>query len=68
MTCGAYVTVCTVDRNAPGGLLVVCANQVEGGTSLEPCPLLFVVGVAEGDVVDRAILVVGDERELGTRS
>ena len=49
-------------------LLVVRADQVEGGTRLEPCPLLFVVGVAEGDVIDRAILVVGNERELGTRS
>ena len=49
-------------------LLVVRADQVEGGTGLEPCPLLFVVGVAQRDVVDGAILVVGDESELGTRS
>ena len=49
-------------------LLVVRADEVEGGTCLEPCPLLFVVGVAEGDVIDRAILVVGNEREFGTRS
>ena len=27
-------------------LLVVRADQVEGGSRLEPCPLLFVVGVA----------------------
>ena len=50
-----------------GALLVVGADQVEGGACLEPCPLLFVVSVAEGDVIDGAILVVGDERELGTR-
>ena len=54
--------------NAPDRLLIVRTNQVEGGTCLEPCPLLFVVGVAQGDVVHRAVLVVGDERELRTRS
>lgn len=44
-------------------LLVCLLDQVECGTGLEPCPLLFVVGVVERHVFARAILVVDDERE-----